>query len=94
MDGSVWLGPNAVLAFQREGYKWTDINLSELFDAIKYPGFIKLVGRYMLAGIKEMSRSAFMSLQVRELQKFIPEISVQDCRRGPAGVRAQVRLFR
>lgn len=38
MDGSVWLGPNAVLAFKREGYKWTDINLFELFDALKYPG--------------------------------------------------------
>ena len=38
MDGSVWLGPNAVLAFKREGYTWTDINLFELFDAIKYPG--------------------------------------------------------
>jgi 2-hydroxyglutarate dehydrogenase len=40
MDGSVWLGPNAVLAFKREGYKWTDINLFELFDALKYPGEI------------------------------------------------------
>lgn len=38
MDGSIWLGPNAVLAFKREGYKWSDINLSELFDALKYPG--------------------------------------------------------
>lgn len=38
MDGSVWLGPNAVLAFKREGYSWTDINLFELIDALKYPG--------------------------------------------------------
>lgn len=38
MDGSVWLGPNAVLAFKREGYTWADINLFELFDALKYPG--------------------------------------------------------
>lgn len=38
MDGEVWLGPNAVLAFRREGYKWTDINIPELFDALKYPG--------------------------------------------------------
>lgn len=38
MDGSVWLGPNAVLAFKREGYKWTDINLLELADALKYAG--------------------------------------------------------
>lgn len=38
MDGAIWLGPNAVLAFKREGYKWSDINLFELFDALKYPG--------------------------------------------------------
>lgn len=89
MDGSVWLGPNAVLAFKREGYTWTDVNFSELFEALKYPGFLRLVSRFMLAGMKEMSRSAFLSLQVKELQKFIPEITVADVRRGPAGVRAQ-----
>lgn len=38
MDGSVWLGPNAVLAFKREGYRWNDVDVSELFDSIKYPG--------------------------------------------------------
>lgn len=38
MDGSIWLGPNAVLAFKREGYRWADINLAELFDSLKYPG--------------------------------------------------------
>lgn len=47
MDGSVWLGPNAVLAFKREGYSWTQINLYELFDALKYPGFLKMASRYM-----------------------------------------------
>jgi len=38
MDGAIWLGPNAVLAFKREGYKWSDINVLELLDALKYPG--------------------------------------------------------
>lgn len=38
MDGAVWLGPNAVLAFKREGYRWADINLAELLDSLKYPG--------------------------------------------------------
>lgn len=42
MDGSVWLGPNAVLAFKREGYSWGQISLLELFDALKYPGELKL----------------------------------------------------
>ena len=38
MDGAVWLGPNAVLAFKREGYRWSDVNLAELFESLKYPG--------------------------------------------------------
>ncbi|CAO1307970.1 unnamed protein product [Diamesa serratosioi] len=89
MDGSVWLGPNAVLAFKREGYSWTQINLFELFDALKYPGFIKMASRYIGAGIKEVTHSFFPALAVRELQKFIPEITAADVTRGPAGVRAQ-----
>ncbi|KAG5676753.1 hypothetical protein PVAND_006562 [Polypedilum vanderplanki] len=89
MDGSVWLGPNAVLAFKREGYKWTDINLLELIDALKYPGLIRMATRYMGAGIKEITQSLIPALQVRELQKFIPEITRKDVRAGPAGVRAQ-----
>uniref|UniRef100_T1PAR0 L-2-hydroxyglutarate dehydrogenase, mitochondrial n=1 Tax=Musca domestica TaxID=7370 RepID=T1PAR0_MUSDO len=89
MDGSVWLGPNAVLAFKREGYKWGDLNLLELFDALRYPGFLKMASKYIGFGLKEMSKSAFIPLQVKDLQKFIPDITEYDVRRGPAGVRAQ-----
>ncbi|XP_061391248.1 L-2-hydroxyglutarate dehydrogenase, mitochondrial [Musca vetustissima] len=89
MDGSVWLGPNAVLAFKREGYRWGDLNLLELFDALRYPGFLKMASKYIGFGLKEMSKSAFIPLQVKDLQKFIPEITEYDVRRGPAGVRAQ-----
>ncbi|XP_065357291.1 L-2-hydroxyglutarate dehydrogenase, mitochondrial [Calliphora vicina] len=89
MDGSVWLGPNAVLAFKREGYSWGDINLLELFDALRYPGFIKMASKYIGFGLSEMSKSAFIPLQIKELQKFIPDITEYDVSRGPAGVRAQ-----
>ncbi|KAM7351937.1 L-2-hydroxyglutarate dehydrogenase [Cochliomyia hominivorax] len=89
MDGSVWLGPNAVLAFKREGYRWGDINLLELFDALRYPGFIKMAAKYIGFGLKEMSKSAFIPLQIKDLQKFIPDITEYDVKRGPAGVRAQ-----
>jgi len=89
MDGAIWLGPNAVLAFKREGYSWSDINVLELIDALKYPGFIRMAFRYMSAGIREISQSIFPSLSVKELQKFIPEITKADVSRGPAGVRAQ-----
>lgn len=89
MDGSVWLGPNAVLAFKREGYTWGDINLLELIDALKFPGFVKMASKFVGAGIKEVLKSAFIPLQMKDLQRYIPEITVYDVKRGPAGVRAQ-----
>ncbi|XP_055838171.1 L-2-hydroxyglutarate dehydrogenase, mitochondrial [Episyrphus balteatus] len=89
MDGSVWLGPNAVLAFKREGYKWGDINPFELADALRYPGFIKMAMKNITFGLCEISKSAFIPLQVKDLQKYIPNINEYDISRGPAGVRAQ-----
>ncbi|XP_053689306.1 L-2-hydroxyglutarate dehydrogenase, mitochondrial isoform X1 [Sabethes cyaneus] len=89
MDGKVWLGPNAVLAFKREGYSWSDFNLWECLDALRFPGFIKMGWKFMGAGFQEIAKSAFIPLQVKELQKFIPEIQEYDVQRGPAGVRAQ-----
>ncbi|KAG5873895.1 L-2-hydroxyglutarate dehydrogenase, partial [Gonioctena quinquepunctata] len=89
MDGSVWLGPNAVLAFQREGYKWTDINPKELIDAVFYPGFLKMGFKFVSAGIGEITKSLYTPLQVSELRKFFPSIKNEDVEPGPAGVRAQ-----
>lgn len=108
MDGSIWLGPNAVLAFKREGYKWSDVNLFEFLDSLKYPGeivtklfhfplllidklsgFIRMATRYISAGVKEIAHSIFPALQVKKLQKFIPELTRADVSRGPSGVRAQ-----
>ncbi|EDW04081.1 L-2-hydroxyglutarate dehydrogenase, mitochondrial [Drosophila grimshawi] len=89
MDGSIWLGPNAVLALKREGYTWGDINLFELFDALRYPGFLKMASKYIGFGFSEMAKSAFINLQVKALQKYIPDINEYDIQRGPAGVRAQ-----
>lgn len=91
MDGSVWLGPNAFLAFKREGYNLTDFNLKEFFDATSFPGLWKLISRNIMPGFDEVTRYAFMNLQVKELQKFIPApiFSLKDVTRGPSGVRAQ-----
>lgn len=89
MDGSVWLGPNAVLALRREGYKWSDVNLAELFDTLRYSGFQSLAAKYFRFGLGEMAKSFWIPMQVRELQKFIPDIGEFDVTRGPAGVRAQ-----
>ncbi|CAH1173469.1 unnamed protein product [Phaedon cochleariae] len=89
MDGSVLLGPNAVLAFQREGYRWTDVNVSELIDVLSYPGFRKLAWKYASAGLYEMVKSLYVPIQVKELQKFVPSLTADDITKGPAGVRAQ-----
>ncbi|XP_075609272.1 L-2-hydroxyglutarate dehydrogenase, mitochondrial isoform X2 [Balearica regulorum gibbericeps] len=89
MDGSVWLGPNAVLAFKREGYKLFDFSTGDFLDAVTYSGLWKLVLRNLSYGLSEMYRACFLSAQVKQLQKFIPEVTINDVLRGPSGVRAQ-----
>ncbi|XP_015751252.1 PREDICTED: L-2-hydroxyglutarate dehydrogenase, mitochondrial-like [Acropora digitifera] len=89
IDGSVWLGPNAVLAFAREGYKLLNINIVDLIDAIGYRGLRKLMFQYFTFGVGEYYRGIIISAQVRQLQRYIPSLKVQDVERGPAGVRAQ-----
>ncbi|KAM4543290.1 L-2-hydroxyglutarate dehydrogenase, mitochondrial [Odontesthes bonariensis] len=89
MDGSVWLGPNAVLAFKREGYNVYDFNAQDFADALSFRGLQRLIMRNVTYGIGEMYRGVFIGAQVKILQKYIPELSLSDVLRGPAGVRAQ-----
>ncbi len=89
MNGDIWLGPNAVLAFAREGYNFSTINLGDLFESLTYPGFIKLAGKYMSIGMGEMYRDVVRSAYVKALQRYIPELQVEDTLPGPSGVRAQ-----
>jgi L-2-hydroxyglutarate oxidase LhgO len=89
MDGDVWLGPNAVLAFAREGYRFSDVNPGELLDAVAYPGFLKLAMKYWQTGAGEMFRDLSRTAYVKALQRYIPELQPSDCLPGPSGVRAQ-----
>ena len=89
MNGEVWLGPNAVLALAREGYSWSSINLGDLGEVLRYPGFYRLGWRYLGYGLDQMLGSLVISRAVRELQKYVPSITRADIRPGPAGVRAQ-----
>ncbi len=89
LNGEIWLGPNAVLAFAREGYSFFDINPPELWDALTYPGFFKLATKYWQVGFGEMYRNLVRSAYVKALQRYIPELQPEDCLPGPAGVRAQ-----
>lgn len=89
VGGGVECGPNAVLAFRREGYKKTDINLAELGETLAWPGFRKIVSKYWRTGIGEMYRSYSKAAFTKALQKLMPEIREDDLIVGGAGVRAQ-----
>jgi (S)-2-hydroxyglutarate dehydrogenase len=89
MRGGIEAGPNAVLAFKREGYKKMDINLKELYETLSWPGFQKVAMKYWETGMGEMYRSFSKSAFTKALQELIPEIQESDLIEGGAGVRAQ-----
>lgn len=89
IDGRVECGPNAVLAFAREGYHLTDFNASDLWETLSYAGFQKLAGKYWKTGLGEMWRSASKSAFVKALQHLVPAIREEHLVPAPAGIRAQ-----
>ncbi len=89
IHGEVEAGPNAVLAFAREGYALTRVHPGELAAALGYRGFWAMVSRYWRTGTYELYRSLSKEAFVRALQRLIPEITAADVSRGGAGVRAQ-----
>lgn len=89
IGGGVECGPNAVLAFAREGYSMSEVNLRELVETLSYRGFQRLAARYWRTGVGEMWRSVSKAAFVRALQRLVPEIEARHLRSAPAGVRAQ-----
>lgn len=89
IDGGVECGPNAVLAFAREGYRKTDVNLRDLAESLTYGGFLRLAAKYWRMGLGEMWRSWSKAAFVRALQRLIPEVRSEDLVPARAGVRAQ-----
>ncbi len=87
--GGVEAGPNAVLAFKREGYQKSNFSIKDSIETFFYPGFMHLAGKYWKTGIGEFYRSYSKSAFVRALQKLIPELTDNDITPGGAGVRAQ-----
>lgn len=88
-DGNIEAGPNAVLAFKKEGYQFWDINVPELMHTLSWPGFRKIAMKYGKTGLGEMYRSLSKSAFTKALQKLIPEIQGSDLEKGGAGIRAQ-----
>jgi L-2-hydroxyglutarate oxidase len=89
MNGDVWLGPNAVLAFAREGYRRFDISLGEVWETLRYRGFRRLALKYWRVGLEEMYRDFNKAAFLKALQRYVPDLRPADLLPGPAGVRAQ-----
>jgi L-2-hydroxyglutarate oxidase len=88
-DGDVWLGPNAVLAFAREGYRRRDVSLRDLRETLRSPGFRRLARRHWRMGASETVRDLSTRLFVASARKLIPALEVDDVVPGPSGIRAQ-----
>jgi len=89
IDGTVEVGPNAVLAFAREGYTWRTIDWGELTETLRWPGLRTLARKYWRTGTMEVTRSLIGPLLVRAARRLIPEVGPGDLVRAGAGVRAQ-----
>ncbi|PAF43579.1 L-2-hydroxyglutarate oxidase [Helicobacter sp. 11S02596-1] len=89
INGSVTVGPNAVLALKREGYEKTDISLKDLFEMLTHKGVLKVIQKNFKTGVKEMKNSLFKKGYLHLVQKYCPELQIQDLFPYPAGVRAQ-----
>lgn len=89
MNGDVWLGPNAVLAFAREGYTFGTINGAEVLETLTYPGLIRLALKYPAVAAGEMYRDLVRGAYVEWLRRYVPRLRNEDVLSGPSGVRAQ-----
>jgi L-2-hydroxyglutarate oxidase len=89
IHGGIEAGPNAVLAFAREGYQKSDINPRDLFDAVTFSGLWRFLGKHKKMSWEEIKRSFSKQLFCAALQKLVPEIKAEDLEPGGAGVRAQ-----
>jgi (S)-2-hydroxyglutarate dehydrogenase len=89
IHGGIECGPNAVLAFAREGYRKTDFRLPDLFDALSYGGLWRFLLRYRSTAWYELRRSFSREIFAKSLQRLVPEITTSDLDTGGSGVRAQ-----
>ncbi len=90
IDGSVECGPNAVLAFGREAYRFFSMNPRDLLETLTYRGFLRMARKHWRMGLGEMWRSLSKGAFVRALQRLVPDIRAEDLEPAPAGIRAQM----
>jgi (S)-2-hydroxyglutarate dehydrogenase len=89
VDGEVLVGPNAVLAFAREGYRLGTVDRRDLWQTLAWPGFRAMARRHWRTGAREIWHSLNRAAFVGEARRYVPELRPADVVRGPSGVRAQ-----
>lgn len=89
IDGSVTVGPNAVLALKREGYRKRDVSFTDTLEIFRSAGIRRVLQNHLLSGLGEMKNSLCKSGYLRRVQKYCPSLTVNDLQPSPAGVRAQ-----
>ncbi len=89
INGSVLVGPNAVLALSRERYSRRGWDPTDVRAILRYPGFWRLAARHVATGAREVFQDTFRSAYVREVQRYVPEVTEDDLEDGPVGIRAQ-----
>lgn len=89
IDGTVTVGPNAVLSLKREGYKKTDVSLRDIKDMMMYRGFWKVMFHNYKSGLSEFKNSLFKRGFLGQVRKYCPELQLKDLKPYPAGIRAQ-----
>ncbi len=90
VDGEVWIGPNALLALARQGRRPWSVSPRDLADAVGFAGLWRLGAQHWRTGLDELWRDRVIPAALREVRRYVPEVSRDDVRRGPWGVRAQV----
>ena len=89
IDGSVTVGPNAVLGWKREGYDRLNFSLKDSTEMLSFPGFWKLISANVKSGVKEMRDSWWKPAYLSQVQKYCPSVTLKDLTPYPAGIRAQ-----
>jgi L-2-hydroxyglutarate oxidase len=92
IDGTVTVGPNAVLALKREGYRKSDISAADILATITDIGILRVLAKHLRPGIREIRNSIFKSHYLEEIRKYCPKLRIEDLTPYPAGVRAQAVL--
>lgn len=92
IDGTITVGPNAVLGFKREGYGMFNFSLRDTIQFLSFKGFYKVVKKNLKSGLCEMKNSIFKRGYLKEVQKYSPQIKLNDLVPYPAGIRAQAVL--